>query len=252
MGENTSGVVHHGHPKTTYTDSFNPPWMAAAVPPEDDELMNLITWNGAKDLYGKAKGTGLFNLEQDLDLQNLGFLKDLEARKNFQENLFGNLRLQNLDRLTHYQLMNMITLKGAKDLYGKAKGTGLFNLDSNPANEPWRNGMTDYSLQNLGLIKTRPHRKGTMQERGNRIYKGLKKEGWLMNLDNNPANDPWRNGDTDAYLMNLDQQPYAPPYANDPWRNGHFIYLDDNLEQDLELQNLMGWIKKPDCSLGPC
>ena len=43
----------------------------AAIPPEDDELMNLITWNGAKDLYGKAKGTGLFNLEQDLELQNL-------------------------------------------------------------------------------------------------------------------------------------------------------------------------------------
>ena len=98
----------------------------AAIPPEDDELMNLITWNGAKDLYGKAKGTGLFNLEQDLDLQNLGFLKDLEDRKNFQENLFRNIRLQNL---SEEDLQNLITLKGAKDLYGKAKGTGLFNLE---------------------------------------------------------------------------------------------------------------------------
>ena len=30
----------------------------------EPDLQNLITWNGAKDLYGKAKGTGLFqNLE---------------------------------------------------------------------------------------------------------------------------------------------------------------------------------------------
>ena len=46
----------------------------AAIPPEDEELMNLITLKGAKDLYGKAKGTGLFNLEQDFDLQNLSKL----------------------------------------------------------------------------------------------------------------------------------------------------------------------------------
>ena len=55
--------------------------------------MNLITLEGALDLVGKAIGAGLFNLEQDLELQN------------------------------------MITLQGAKDLYGKAKGTGLFNLE---------------------------------------------------------------------------------------------------------------------------
>ena len=48
-----------------------------------------------------------------------------------------------------------------------------------------------------------------------------------MNLDNNPANDPWRNGDTDAYLMNLDNNP-----ANDPWRNGM---------TDAQLMNLITW-----------
>ena len=74
-----------------------------------------------------------------------------------------------------------------------------------------------------------------MQQRGNRIYSGLKKEGWLMNLDadanlmnldNNPANDPWRNGMTDYQLMNLEE-------------------LDlQNLElNEVELQNLFG-IKK--------
>jgi len=90
MGQNTMSGPASG-PQYDKPYYFNAPVMAAA-PPDDDELMNLITWNGAKDLYGKAKGTG------------------------------------------------------------------LFNLDSNPANEPWRNGMTDFSLQNLGLIKTRPHR----------------------------------------------------------------------------------------------
>ena len=39
----------------------------------EPDLQNLITLKGAKDLYGKAKGTGLFNLEQDLDLQDLRF-----------------------------------------------------------------------------------------------------------------------------------------------------------------------------------
>ena len=34
-------------------------------------LQNLITLEGALDLVGKAKGAGLFNLDQDLDLQNL-------------------------------------------------------------------------------------------------------------------------------------------------------------------------------------
>ena len=43
----------------------NDPWRNGMT---DDQLMNLITLKGAKDLYGKAKGTGLFNLEQDLDL----------------------------------------------------------------------------------------------------------------------------------------------------------------------------------------
>ena len=65
----------------------NDPWRNGMT---DDQLMNLITLQGAKDLYGKVKGTGLFNLEQDLDLQNLGILKDLETRKNFQEKVFGN------------------------------------------------------------------------------------------------------------------------------------------------------------------
>ena len=59
------------------TNPANDPWRNGMT---DDQLMNLITLKGAKDLYGKAKGTGLFNLEQDLDLQNLGLLSDLEMR----------------------------------------------------------------------------------------------------------------------------------------------------------------------------
>ena len=35
----------------------------------------MITLDGALDLVGKAKGAGLFNLEQDLELQNLIGLK---------------------------------------------------------------------------------------------------------------------------------------------------------------------------------
>ena len=38
---------------------------------EEQNLQNLITLDGALDLVGKAKGAGLFNLEQDLELQNL-------------------------------------------------------------------------------------------------------------------------------------------------------------------------------------
>ena len=46
----------------------NDPWRNGMT---DYSLQNLITLQGAKDLYGKAKGTGLFNLEQDQDLQDL-------------------------------------------------------------------------------------------------------------------------------------------------------------------------------------
>ena len=45
-----------------------------------------------------------------------------------------------------------------------------FAAASNPAYDPERNGMTDFSLVNLGLIQTRPHRQETMQQRGNRVF----------------------------------------------------------------------------------
>ena len=51
---------------------------------------------------------------------------------------------------------------------------------------------------------------------------------YLVNLASNPANEPWRNGMTDFSLMNLDNNP-----ANDPWRNGM---------TDTYLQNL-GFLK---------
>jgi len=78
---------------------INAPVMAAA-PPEDDELMNLITLKGAKDLYGKAKGTGLFNLEQDLELQNLiklgkvGKIAGKAGKAYLTKGLFQNLDQQ--------------------------------------------------------------------------------------------------------------------------------------------------------------
>ena len=46
----------------------NDPWRNGMT---DAQLMNLITLEGALDLVGKAKGAGLFNLEQDLELQNM-------------------------------------------------------------------------------------------------------------------------------------------------------------------------------------
>ena len=39
----------------------------------------------------------------------------------------------------------------------------------------------------------------------------------IMNLDMNPANDPWRNGDTDAYLMNLGANDLSRDHKGRHW-----------------------------------
>ena len=90
-------------------------------------------------------------------------------------------------------------------------GIQFCNYDSNPSNEPFRNGMTDFSLMNL---KTRPdgawkhdhimHQQKQINDMRRRFnLQNLDTDAYLMNLDNNPANDPWRNGMTDDQLMNL-------------------------------------------------
>ena len=89
----------------------------------------------------------------------------------------------------------------------------LMNLDNNPANEPWRNGMTDAYLMNLGQYDYYDYR--TNPYTGH--LDAIEKPRWpnLQNLAADPGNEPWRNGNTDTYLMNLVSDP-----AKDPWRNG--------------------------------
>ena len=73
------------------------------------------------------------------------------------------------------------------------------NLNNNPANDPWRNGMTDDQLMNLGWGGD--IRGAIIQGLVEDAFKG--RPAYLQNLDSNPANDPWRNGMTDYSLMNL-------------------------------------------------
>jgi hypothetical protein len=124
-----------GTSQTTPIHTINQPVMAA-IAPEDDELMNLITWNGAKDLYGKAKGTGLFNLEQDLELQNLS---PLNIRRNIRAGIKGTTlrkRLQNLEQDQDLELQN---LRNPGDV------SWMFNL-----------GQPRIKLQNLDLDQVQP------------------------------------------------------------------------------------------------
>jgi len=92
------------------------------------------------------------------------------------------------------------------------------NLNNNPANDPWRNGMTDDQLMNLGwggdirgaiiqglaedAFKGRPAYLQNLRQFGD-IRPRYPKIRSLQNLELNPANDPWRNGMTDYQLMNM-------------------------------------------------
>ena len=61
-------------------------------------------------------------------------------------------------------------------------------------------------------------------------------DSYLVNLASNPANEPWRNGMTDFSLMNL-----ADP-GNEPWRNGETdTYL-------MNLLNIKGWLNDLEAS----
>ena len=153
-----------------------------------DDLQNLITLKGAKDLYGKAKGTGLFNLEQDFDaylmnldnnpandpwrngmtddqLMNLDRLTRALSPRGALQNLEQEPNLQNLDfRWAVIQglaedafkgrpayLQNLRQFGDIRPRYPKIRS--LQNLELNPANDPWRNGMTDYQLMNMITLK---------------------------------------------------------------------------------------------------
>ena len=81
----------------------------------------------------------------------------------------------------------------------------LLNLKSDPALDPWRNGNTDTYLMNLGFL-------GDLEKREKFTEKivGPPKSKYsdpfftgFQNLAQDPALDPWRNGNTDTYLMNL-------------------------------------------------
>ena len=80
----------------------NEPWRNGMT---DAQLMNLITLEGALDLVGKAKGAGLFNLEQDLELQNLiklggvGKLAGKAGKAYLTKGLFQNLDQEQPDKL---------------------------------------------------------------------------------------------------------------------------------------------------------
>jgi len=100
------------------------------------------------------------------------------------------------------------------------------NLNNNPANDPWRNGMTDDQLMNLGWGGD--IRGAIIQGLAEDAFKG--RPAYLMNLDNNPANDPWRNGMTDDQLMNLITLKGAKDLYGKAKGTGLF-----NLEQDLDL-----------------
>jgi len=113
----------------------------AAIPPEDDELMNLITWNGAKDLYGKAKGTGLFNLDQDLELQNL---KEQWAYQGLWDMAKPHIHLQKLDMVEpDLELQNLSPLNIRRNIRAGIKGTTLRKRLQNLEQDQ------DLELQNL-------------------------------------------------------------------------------------------------------
>ena len=105
----------------------------------DYQLMNMITLKGAKDLYGKAKGTGLFNLEQDLELQNLiklggvGKLAGKAGKAYLTKGLFQNLDQEQPEAI--YDPFRFKRLEWDKELIVE----GIYS-DPNPIN---------FGLQNL-------------------------------------------------------------------------------------------------------
>jgi hypothetical protein len=83
--------------------------------------------DGALDLVGKAKGAGLFNLDQDLELQNLDCRSSpscmkqyyaLEKKRAQEKSKAMKIKLLNMDE--ELELQNLIGLKKVGKFAGKA------------------------------------------------------------------------------------------------------------------------------------
>ena len=115
MGSNTDTARNTGGSYLAVQPNEYYP-LTAAIPPEEDLLMNLLS-NQMRDL---ALKNGLFNLEQELELQNLP--RNFAAMK-----AIGNSRLQNLDH--DFELQYLPWGLGRKSLQNLEQEPELQNLD---------------------------------------------------------------------------------------------------------------------------
>ena len=116
----------------------------------------------------------------------------------------------------------------------------------NPALAPYRNGMTDFYLQNQYVKAGLPGPGATLAVPV--VAPVIADAGYLQNQVINPAQEPWRNGSTDFYLQNQAANPALEPWRNgmtdfylqnqvinpamEPWRNGMTdFYLQNQVPQ---------------------